>query len=159
MKTTTMAAAAVLFLVTAIIATGASAACPEGRVEVLVGQGHVLCVSERALPGLQRAAERSGTRIVPLVCPCFSYDEVAEAAPLFSVVILGCPSESPTHGQLVDQFKVAGQSSIVPARFSARGCEYEDGAFEGVCSGPEAAFGDLTPVEAEACSAIVDFFL
>ena len=65
---------AALFLICLTTAIPVLAECPEGKSEVLLmtpsGITKTICVSDKAIPGIENAAEQSGAIRIEAACPC-----------------------------------------------------------------------------------------
>jgi hypothetical protein len=73
---------AALFVICVLTAIPVLAECPEGKSEVILmtpkGVTKTICVSDNAIPGIENAAEHSGSLIIAAECPCL---DVWDGAP------------------------------------------------------------------------------
>ena len=164
MKITFNALINALIATSLLLASTASADCPQGQNEVTIvnpGNGPVveLCVPDAALPGLLRASENSGQIIILAFCPCFSQEDV-EAAGVSCEEDPGMTTISGEPCTLMRCDTITAAEG--PSDFDSEGfCGFESGVFAtgdpNLCDDGSATV-HVTEEEADACVAILQTF-
>ncbi len=164
-------AGAVCLAFVALNSARAQEGCPDGKSEVVIttpsGKVKTLCISDKAVGGIENAADHAEGTIIPTGCPCYFEDDVS--ATLAANPDSFCPLTIGTTflGQVCTRIACFDSNMTFNTLFESLegptdepSCRFDGLASKGTnsCDGPVGFFNPITGDEGDACRALLEPF-